>query len=122
MSLNEPSTTSNSRGHAATPASMSVTQDAGVSNASASGKKSNWEVIEHYKTSGEPASLMATTTHPGVGRIDSSRGESSYAQNSYTECDPALNEDQRSDVESIMIDHSESWWNIFSLCARVFRY
>jgi hypothetical protein len=84
-------------------------------------KKSNWEVIEHYKASGAPASLMATTTHQGVGRNDSSRGESSHAQNSCTGGDGDPDSDT-TEIESVMRDHSDDWWNIFSLCGRVFRY
>ena len=87
---------------------------------SVSGRKSNWEVIEHYRNSNEPASLMATTSHTGVARIDSARAESSYAQNSYTVDDPTSHDTQSTD-ESIMKDHSEDWWNVMALCARVFR-
>ena len=86
-------------------------------------RKSNWEVIEHYRNSGEPASLMATTSHTGVGRIDSGRGgDSSYAQNSCTggDGDPTTS-DTQSTAESILKDHSDDWWNIFALCSRVFR-
>jgi len=61
---------------------------------------------------------MATTS--GAGRIDS-RGESSYAQNSFGDGEPGSSDDQ-SDIESIMRDHSDDWWNIFALCGRVFRY
>ena len=108
------------------------------------------QVIEHYKSQGEPASLMATTS--GAGRIGEkkafsdivsilrkrfffffekkkffkiifadSRGESSYAQNSFGDGEPGSSDDQ-SDIESIMRDHSDDWWNIFALCGRVFRY
>ena len=87
------------------------------------GRKSNWEVIEHYRNSGEPASLMATTSHAGVGRIDSYRGDSSFAQNSYTTGDghDLASHDTQSTDESILKDHSNDWWNIFALCGRVFR-
>ena len=50
-----------------------------------------------------------------------SRGESSYAQNSFGDGEPGLSDDQ-SDIESIMRNHSDDWWNIFALCGRVFRY
>ena len=48
-----------------------------------------------------------------------SRGESSYAQNSFGDDDD--HDDDQSDIESIMRDHSDDWWNIFALCGRVFR-
>ena len=88
------------------------------------GRKSNWEVIEHYRNSGEPASLMATTSHSGVGRIDSYRGDSSFAQNSHTTGDgyDMDTHDTESTDESILKDHSGDWWNLLALCGRVFRY
>ena len=78
-----------------------------------------FQVIEHYKSDGAPASLMATTSHSGGGKIDS-RGESSYAQNSFGDGENGMEDDQ-SDIESIMKDHTDNWWNIFALCGRVFR-
>lgn len=116
MSLNE------SRGSGAVtqdPRSQ-ISVDGNSSVVTSSGRKSNWEVIEHYRNSGEPASLMATTSHTGVARIDSAKGDSSYAQNSCTVEDPASNDTQSTD-ESILRDHSDHWWNLWALICRVFR-
>ena len=103
-----------------------ISQDGNSSGTNAhGGRKSNWEVIEHYRNSGEPASLMATTSHSGVGRIDSYRGESSFAQNSHTTgdgYDMDTHDTHSTSDESILKDHSDDWWNIFALCGRVFRY
>ena len=93
----------------------------GNSTVTVSGRKSNWEVIEHYRNSGEPPALMATMSHTGVARIDSAKGDSSYAQHSYTVEDPASDDTQSTD-ESILKDHSDNWWNVLALCSRVFRY
>lgn len=137
MSLNESQRGGNDRsacnsnvsGGGGSAGGHGVTQDArsqvsmdGSSVVTATGRKSNWEVIEHYRNSGEPASLMATTSHTGVARIDSTKGgDSSFAQNSCTGVeDPASNDTQSTD-ESILKDHSENWWNLWALCLRVFR-
>ena len=58
----------------------------------------------------------------GVARIDSAKGESSYAQHSYTEKDTEASDDTQSADESILKDHSDNWWNLIALCSRVFRY
>lgn len=88
-------------------------------------KKSNWEVIEHYNTSGAPTSLMATTTHTGLGRVESGRGDSSIVHSSGAATgdhgDYYGDDGDDSDVESIMRDHTDDWWNMFALCKRVFR-
>ena len=67
---------------------------------------------------------MATTSHSGVGRIDSYRGDSSFAQNSHTTGDgyDMDTHDTESTDESILKDHSGDWWNLLALCGRVFRY
>lgn len=119
MSLNESQRGEGRSGVAQDPRSQ-VSVD-GSSVVTATGRKSNWEVIEHYRNSGEPASLMATTSHTGVARIDSAKGDSSYAQNSYTGVEDPASADTQSTDESILKDHSENWWNIWALCLRVFR-
>ena len=57
-----------------------------------------------------------------MARIDSAKGESSYAQHSYTEKDTEASDDTHSADESILKDHSDNWWNLIALCSRVFRY
>ena len=127
MSLTDSNRSKDGVGSASTNAqTIPISQDgnsSGTNIGGHTGRKSNWEVIEHYRNSGEPASLMATTSHSGVGRIDSYRGDSSFAQNSYTTGDghDLASHDTQSTDESILKDHSSDWWNIFALCGRVFR-
>ncbi len=129
MSLNESRGSEKGGGHHQAAGGVTqdprsqVSMDGNSSVVTSSGRKSNWEVIEHYRNSGEPASLMATTSHTGVAMIDSgAKGfESSFAQNSCTlEGDPASHDTQSTD-ESILRDHSNEWWNVLALCHRVFR-
>ena len=47
------------------PTATQISAD-GNSTVTVSGRKSNWEVIEHYRNSGEPPALMATMSHTGT--------------------------------------------------------
>ena len=96
--------------------SFYIQSSLGNSTVTVSGRKSNWEVIEHYRNSGEPPALMATMSHTGVARIDSGKADSSFAQHSYTVEDPASDDTQSAD-ESILKDHSDNWWNLLALCS-----
>jgi len=63
-------------------------------------KKSNWEVIEHYNTGNEL---------PGA---PSGQTKDSHDDDS---------DDDEDDVESILLEHTHQWWNMWALFRRVFR-
>jgi len=63
-------------------------------------KKSNWEVIEHYNPGN------ALTGAPSGQTKDSPDDDS---------------DDDEDEVESILLDHTHEWWNMWALFRRVFR-
>ena len=78
-------------------------------------KKSNWEVIEHYNPgnalTGAPSGQTKVSTRLAVSELD----------NAVQDSPDDDSDDDEDEVESILLDHTHEWWNMWALFRRVFR-